>query len=170
MNESYFESICAIFDEKSPFLSILDIFWSFFGHFSYSTSINGSLTIELNYLLNWISRFFLNWIMFWIESWVKQYWIEYWKNHFFAKFKHWIESDWVSATTSPVPGLEEMGPVPVVVEEGSAQALAITHSLLSRSFHPFFSLLFGFSWFVLALTLWLLTHTAMKTRMGMMRR
>ena len=87
-----------------------------------------------------------------------------------AKFKHWIESDWVSATTSPVPGSEEMGPVPVVVEEGSAQALAITHSLLSRSFHPFFSLLFGFSWFVLALTLWLLTHTAMKTRMRMMRR
>ena len=93
MNESYFESIFAIFDEKSPFLSILDTFWTIFGHFSYSTSIKESLTIELNYLLNWISRIFLNWIIFWIESWVKQYWIEYWMNHFFVKFKHWIESE-----------------------------------------------------------------------------
>ena len=69
MNESYFESIFAIFDEKSPFLSILDTFWTIFGHFSYSTSIKESLTIELNYLLNWISRIFfelnniLNWIL-----------------------------------------------------------------------------------------------------------
>ena len=98
MNESYFESIFAIFDEKPPFLSILDTFWAIFGHFSYSTSINDSLTIELNYLLNWISRIFLNWIIFWIESWVKQYWIEYWTKHFLAKFKHWIESDRVSPT------------------------------------------------------------------------
>ena len=98
MNESYFESIFAIFDEKSPFLSILDTFWTIFGHFSYSTSIKESLTIELNYLLNWISRIFLNWIIFWIESWVKRYWIEYWMNHFLAKFKHWIESDRVSNT------------------------------------------------------------------------
>ena len=50
MNESYFESIFAIFNEKSPFLSILDTFWTIFGHFSYSTSIKESLTIELNYL------------------------------------------------------------------------------------------------------------------------
>ena len=69
MNESYFESIFAIFDEKPPFLSILDTFWAIFGHFSYSTSINDPLTIELNYLLNWISRTFfrlnniLNWIL-----------------------------------------------------------------------------------------------------------
>ena len=50
----------------------------------------------------WIesAEFFLNWIIFWIESWVKRYWIEYWINHFSAKFKHWIESDWVSDTTS----------------------------------------------------------------------
>ena len=55
---------------KSPlFLSILDIFWKIFGHFSYSTSTKESLTIELNYLLNWISRIFfelnniLNWIL-----------------------------------------------------------------------------------------------------------
>ena len=41
----------------------------------------------------------MNWIIFWIESWVKHYWIEYWMNHFLAKFKHWIESDWVSPTT-----------------------------------------------------------------------
>ena len=102
MNESYFESIFAIFDEKPPFLSILDTFWAIFGQLSHSTRINDPLTIELNNLLNWISRFFFNWIIFWIESWVKQYWIEYWMNHFLAKFKHWIESDWVSATTTTI--------------------------------------------------------------------
>ena len=48
MNESYFESIFAIFDKKHPFLSILDTFWAILGHFSFSTSINDSLTIELN--------------------------------------------------------------------------------------------------------------------------
>ena len=52
MNESYFESIFAIFDEKPPFLSILDTFWAILGHFSHSTSINDPLTIELNYILN----------------------------------------------------------------------------------------------------------------------
>ena len=65
-----------------------------FGHFSDSTSINDSLTTELNYLLNWI--------IFWIESpefilnWIlnNQYWIE----SFFDKLKHWIESDRVSPT------------------------------------------------------------------------
>ena len=53
MNESYFESIFAIFDEKSPFffISILDTFWAIFGHFSYSIIINDSLAVELNYLL-----------------------------------------------------------------------------------------------------------------------
>ena len=70
-----------------------------FGHFSESSSINDSLTIELNYVLNWISRIFLNRIILWIDSWVQQYWIEYLMNHFLAKFKYWIESDWVSATT-----------------------------------------------------------------------
>ena len=66
MNESNFESIFAIFDKKkSPFLSI----WAIFGHFSYLTSINDILTIELNYLLNWITRVYfelnniLNWIL-----------------------------------------------------------------------------------------------------------
>ena len=98
MNESFFESIFVIFDEKSPLLSILDTFWTIFGHFSYSTSIKESLTIELNYLLNWISRIFLNWIIFWFESLVKQYLIEYWSNHFLAKFKYSIESDRVSNT------------------------------------------------------------------------
>ena len=95
MNESYFESIFAIFYEKSPFLSNLDTFWAIFWHFSYLTSINDSLTSESNYLLNVISRIF-----FWIEYGVKQYWIKYWMNHFLAKFKHWIESDWVSNTTT----------------------------------------------------------------------
>ena len=52
---------------KVSFLSILDTFlgnfWAIFGHFSYSISMNDSLTIELNYLLNWIRNFFLNWIL-----------------------------------------------------------------------------------------------------------
>ena len=58
------------------------------------------------WLLNWIifwfesAEFFLNWIIIWIESWVKQYWIKYWMDHFLAKFKHWIESDRVSNTSS----------------------------------------------------------------------
>ena len=63
MNESYFESIFAIFDEKSPFCLFWTLFWAIFGHFSYSISMNDSLTIELNYLLNWIRNFFLNWIL-----------------------------------------------------------------------------------------------------------
>ena len=54
---------------KVPFFVILDTFGAIFGHFSYLTSINDPLTIELNYLLNWISRIFfelnniLNWIL-----------------------------------------------------------------------------------------------------------
>jgi len=69
MNNSIFESIFAVFDDKPPFLSILDTFWPIFGHFSYSTSINHSLTIELNNILNWITRVYfelnniLNWIL-----------------------------------------------------------------------------------------------------------
>ena len=59
----------------------------------------------LNWIIFWIEspEFILNWIIFWIESWVKQYWIEYWMNHFLAKFKYWIESDWVSFATTPLP-------------------------------------------------------------------
>ena len=94
--------IFAILDEKSPFWSIVNTFWAIFGHFPYLTSINDSLTIELNPLLNWISRFFLNWTIFWIESWVKQYLNRILNESFFGKIKHWIESDWVSATTSTV--------------------------------------------------------------------
>ena len=57
------------------------------------------------WLLNWIifelnQQNFFNWIISWIESWVQQYWIKYWMNHCMAKFKHWIESDWISATTT----------------------------------------------------------------------
>ena len=98
MKESYFESISAVFDEKPPFLSILDTFGQFLGTFP----IRPVLIIP--WLLNWIifwtelPEFILNWIIFWIESWVKQQWIEYWMNHFLAKFKHWIESYRVSNT------------------------------------------------------------------------
>ena len=51
-------NICHFWWKVPFFLSILDTFWSIFGHLSYSTSTNDSLTIEMNYLLNWISRFF----------------------------------------------------------------------------------------------------------------
>ena len=57
--------------------------------------MNSPLSFELN------QQNFLNWKIFWIESWVNQYWIEYWMIHFLAKFKYWIESDWVSLTTNP---------------------------------------------------------------------
>ena len=80
MNESYFESRFVIFNEKPPF-------WAIFWHFSYSTSINDPLTVELNYLLNWISIILFNWIILWIETWVKQYWIKYWMNQFWQNSK-----------------------------------------------------------------------------------
>ena len=70
MNESYFESIFAIFDEKSPFLSILDTFEAIFGRFSYwkldqyqwfpdywielCFELNQQNFLELNNILNWI--------------------------------------------------------------------------------------------------------------------
>ena len=59
---------------------------------------------QMNWIIFWIESadFFLNWIIFWMESWVKQYWFKYWMNHFLAKFKHWIESDWVSPTTTTI--------------------------------------------------------------------
>ena len=60
-----------ILNQYLPFLIISPLFWLFwtiFGHFSYSTSINDSLAIELNYLLNQ-QRFLLNWTIFWMESW-----------------------------------------------------------------------------------------------------
>ena len=104
MNESYFESIFAIFDEKSPFFCL---FWTLFGQFSGTFPIRPVLIIPwlLNWIIFWIEspEFILNWIIFWIESWVKQYWIEYWMNHFLAKFKYWIESDRVSNTPNLKP-------------------------------------------------------------------
>ena len=85
---------------KAPFFvyfgHFLGNFWALFLFDQYQWSPD--YWIELSFELNQ-QNFFLNWIIFWIESWVKQYWIEYWMNHFLAKFKHWIESDWVS----PIP-------------------------------------------------------------------
>ena len=78
-------------------------FWTLFGQFSGTFLIRPVLIILwlLNWIIFWIEspEFILNWIIFWNESWVKRYWIEYWMNHFLAKFKYWIESDWVSFTT-----------------------------------------------------------------------
>ena len=96
MNNSIFESIFAVFDDKPPFFCL---FWTLFGQFLGTFPIWPVLIIPwlLNWIIFWIesAEYFLNWIIFWIESWVKQYWI----NRFLAKFKYWIESDWVSATT-----------------------------------------------------------------------
>ena len=85
---------------EAPFLVYSGNFLGNFRALFLSTSSNEPLNIELIYLLIWISRFvfefnnILNW------SSIKHYWIEYWMNHFLAKFKHWIESDGVSATTT----------------------------------------------------------------------
>ena len=102
MNELNFESIFAIFLLKALFWSILHTFGQFLGTFpNWPVSMIPGL---LNWIIFWIesAEVFLNWIIFWMESWVKQYWIKYWMNYFLAKFKHWIESDWVLATiTSP---------------------------------------------------------------------
>ena len=84
-NESYIESIFWIFKWKAPFLV-------YFGHFSDSTSINDSLTIELNYLLNWITTiiFELNNCLNWILG--NQYWIKYWIESNFDEIQtlNWI--------------------------------------------------------------------------------
>ena len=77
---------------------IFCLFWTLFGHSSNSTSINDSLTIELNFLLNWITRVYFELNNIWIELWVSNIESNIKLNHFLAKLKHWIESDseWVS--------------------------------------------------------------------------
>ena len=103
---SWNEWITQFLNRYLPFLMKSPLFcpfWTLFGQFLGTFPIRPVLIIP--WLLNWIifwfesPEFLLNWIIFWIESWVKQYWIEYWMNHFLAKFKYWIESDWVSLTT-----------------------------------------------------------------------
>ena len=87
---------------KAPFSCLfLTLFGQFLGPFPFRPV--SMIPWLLNWIIFWIesAEFFWNWIIFWIESWVKQYWIKYWMNHFLAKFQHWIESDWVSATTNP---------------------------------------------------------------------
>ena len=104
---SWNEWITQFLNRYLPFLMISPLFclfWTLFGQFLGTFPIRPVLIIPwlLNWIIFWIEspEFILNWIIFWIESWVKQYWIEYWMNHFLAKFKYWIESDWVSFTTS----------------------------------------------------------------------
>ena len=104
---SWNEWITQFFNRYLPFLMISPLFclfWTLFGQFLGTFPIRPVLIIPwlLNWIIFWIEspEFILNWIIFWIESWVKQYWIKYWMNHFLAKFKYWIESDWVSLTTS----------------------------------------------------------------------
>ena len=104
---SWNEWITQFLNRYLPFLMISPLFclfWTLFGQFLGTFPIRPVLIIPwlLNWIIFWIEspEFILNWIIFWIESWVKQYWIEYWMNHFLAKFKYWIESDWVSLTTS----------------------------------------------------------------------
>ena len=73
-------------------LSCLSHFWALFGHFSYSTSINDSPTIALNYLLNWITRVYLELNDSLNRILGKQYWIVYWIESFFGKIQtlNWI--------------------------------------------------------------------------------
>ena len=104
---SWNEWITQFLNRYLPFLMISPLFclfWTLFGQFLGTFPIRPVLIIPwlLNWIIFWIEspEFILNWIIFWIESWVKQYWIEYWMNHFLAKFKYWIESDWVSFTTT----------------------------------------------------------------------
>ena len=104
---SWNEWITQFLNRYLPFLMISPLFclfWTLFGQFLGTFPIRPVLIIPwlLNWIIFWIEspEFILNWIIFWIESWVKQYWIEYWMNHFLAKFKYWIESDWVSLTTT----------------------------------------------------------------------
>ena len=82
---------------KVPFYVYFGHFWAIFGTF-----LNLSVS-RIPCLLNWITSE-LNQQIFSesnnILNWLKQYWIKYWMNHFLAKFKYWIESDWVSLTTS----------------------------------------------------------------------
>ena len=106
---SWNEWITQFLNRYLPFLMISPLFclfWTLFGQFLGTFPIRPVLIIPwlLNWIIFWIEspEFILNWIIFWIESWVKQYWIEYWMNHFLAKFKYWIESDWVSLTTKLV--------------------------------------------------------------------
>ena len=101
------EWITQFLNRYLPFLMISPLFclfWTLFGQFLGTFPIRPVLIIPwlLNWIIFWIEspEFILNWIIFWIESCVKQYWIEYWMNHFLAKFKYWIESDWVSFTTN----------------------------------------------------------------------
>ena len=107
---SWNEWITQFLNRYLPFLMISPLFclfWTLFGQFLGTFPIRPVLIIPwlLNWIIFWIEspEFILNWIIFWIESWVKQYWIKYWMNHFLAKFKNWIESDWVSDTTSQRP-------------------------------------------------------------------
>ena len=88
------------FWSKFPFFVYFGHSLGIFGHFSYSTSINDSLTIELN--IFWIEspEFILNYILNWILG--KAILNRIWNESFLAKFKHWIESDWVSPTPIPI--------------------------------------------------------------------
>ena len=58
-NESFIESIYKRIES-----STFGLFWLLFGNFSDSTSINYSLTIELNNPLNWITV----WNKFWLNN------------------------------------------------------------------------------------------------------
>ena len=51
---------------------------------------------ELNNILNWITKIIKNWIIFWIEFSWNDFESNIELNQFWAKFKHWIESIWVS--------------------------------------------------------------------------
>ena len=137
---SWNEWITQFLNRYLPFLMISPLFclfWTLFGQFLGTFPIRPVLIIPwlLNWIIFWIEspEFILNWIIFWIESWVKQYWIEYWMNHFLAKFKYWIESDWVSLTTTSMTKLQEHSKGNLLIETIQNQwILSITSGSGSR--------------------------------------
>ena len=133
---------------KSPifglFWALFGLFWALFGHFSDSTSINDSLTIELNYLLNWITTiiFELNNCLNWILG--NQYWIEYWIESNFAEIQtlNWIvlgidhgyASHQMKVNPRPPAGLPSSShivPIGIVVKVAHRPSLAVVHSGLN---------------------------------------
>ena len=77
--------------------SILYVKFAIF-HFELNNLLNWikRTHFELNNILNWITTIIQNWINFWTEFSWNDFESNIELNQFRAKFKHWIESIWVS--------------------------------------------------------------------------
>ena len=69
-------------------------------HFSFwieePIELNRKKYFELNDIFYWITTDYIYWIIFWIEFSWNDFESNIELNQFWAKFKHWIESIWVS--------------------------------------------------------------------------